>query len=711
MEKHNILISLVIILLVCSACQSVPFPENPGSAAPETDQASSPTNWDPSQEGQSQNRSLVTVKAASGKTIHFEAAGRDPADIPHLVLTRNGQLTGAAERSLEIEVSGIKVPPAGVTVTISLETQHADPEKEKPRERIRGWSESIPITNTTSLPRTGAAVTFRHEFDLTIPSDPKPVLTPTDYYRLDIDLHYAGQSDAEPVHMIDLEYAFLLESQWIVPLPDVLESSPGAAPDELVVYACDMFMPARASSDEAPGMARRNFSSFLQKKIIPQMVEAFRTQSNDWRFPWYPEWTNYRSEEGKVLSVTLSDGVTWFHGPASTLGNEAISITLKKQDLIHQNKIPARLIKTFHHELFHNIQRSINKHFGGNGDLDGKEDAWTFFSEGMAVFAASVGQPYEEFHPEFFGEGYLDRANQFLLWDLNAGYDQVNQLSTLYWRFLYEKCAGMKDGLEDSEAGMQIIRLALEALYSGEIVDINSTGDLVKYLPAVMDRALAGSACPFHNYEESLVAFAHAIYALRLQNGRCIQPGQPAGCELYDPDGHYTVPQVTVIHYLGTRLTYSADNQPGSTGKANRNGMGNTQDYANPSNQENPPSPPAIPHSFGIDFIEVELDQSFNGQSLALEFAGVPGSLARFNVQIVQLSGAGGDTGSQIISGQVVSQEILSNTSPGGSLEVVLPTIDMGRVNMLALIITRLDTSESEDPVGGYSLTLHPNNP
>jgi hypothetical protein len=87
--------------------------------------------------------------------------------------------------------------------------------------------------------------------------------------------------------------------------------------------------------------------------------------------------------------------------------------------------------------------------------------------------------------------------------------------AALYWRFLYERCGGMKAGLEDPAAGMGIIRRALNVLYSKEIVDIHTSSDLVSELPAVMDQALAGSACPFETYEESLAAFTQAVYDLR----------------------------------------------------------------------------------------------------------------------------------------------------------------------------------------------------
>jgi hypothetical protein len=43
-----------------------------------------------------------------------------------------------------------------------------------------------------------------------------------------------------PLHTLHQEHALLLESQWGVPLPEVLEAAPCAAPDKLMVYYSDM---------------------------------------------------------------------------------------------------------------------------------------------------------------------------------------------------------------------------------------------------------------------------------------------------------------------------------------------------------------------------------------------------------------------------------------------------------------------------------------
>ena len=101
--------------------------------------------------------------------------------------------------------------------------------------------------------------------------------------------------------------------------------------------------------------------------------------------------------------------------------------------------------------------------------------------------------------------------------DFESSYAEIDfHHAALYWRFLYEQCGGMKGGVEDPLAGMRIIKRTLNALYSKEIIDIDSTSDLTIGVPAVMDQALEGSSCPFNTYQESLAAFADAVDALRL---------------------------------------------------------------------------------------------------------------------------------------------------------------------------------------------------
>ena len=58
--------------------------------------------------------------------------------LPHLVLFQNGVLSEAVDRTPILKLAGIDAPPTGVTVTLTLETQHIDPDLgESPGQRIR----------------------------------------------------------------------------------------------------------------------------------------------------------------------------------------------------------------------------------------------------------------------------------------------------------------------------------------------------------------------------------------------------------------------------------------------------------------------------------------------------------------------------------------------------------------------------------------------
>jgi len=244
----------------------------------------------------------------------------------------------------------------------------------------------------------------------------------------------------------------------------------------------------------------------------------------------------------------------------------------------------------------------------------------------------------------------------------------------MYWRFLYEQCGGMSNGVEAPAAGMQIIRRSLMTLYTGNIVDINSATNLVEKLPEIMDQALAGSACPFQTYTESLVAFARAIYALRLMDGRCIAPGIPTGCGFYDPHQVYGDPPISTITYNRTQQSYSGE----------------------------------INSSFGMDFVEVILDPATEGQPLALEFGATSGAETVFNVQLWLLLDSGEGTKPRPMLTQLTSPETLTEATPEGTLFYVIPAIDPIVTNRLGLIITRLDIHEDSDPKGAYTIVLHP---
>jgi hypothetical protein len=176
----------------------------------------------------------VTLHAASGATITFKPHNGEPQaavpaqtmDLPHLVLYRNGVLTDPRERTLIVELSGIEVPPAGVTVTLKLETQHGNPDLGGGSEhRIAVERESQHIANAAAIPQTGAAAVFTYEFSGTLPSGTAALPTPTDYLRYELAVLDAHHPISNPLLLFYQDHALLLENQWTATLPKVDEAS------------------------------------------------------------------------------------------------------------------------------------------------------------------------------------------------------------------------------------------------------------------------------------------------------------------------------------------------------------------------------------------------------------------------------------------------------------------------------------------------------
>lgn len=672
------LLSLSALLFLTLGCQVVAGSTSasvPGLTAPLIRPAAAPG---------------VTLWAASGATILFTTQnGQTVADVPpqrldlpHLVLYRNGALSAPTERTLVVQVRGMAIPPPGVTVTLELATHHGDPDPgDHQDQRIVVWRESQWIANPTGVTTTDVVVVFTHEFTESVVSGGATTATPTDYFGYDLTVIGASRPAADPLQTFRSDYALLLENQWVAPLPEVQEERAGAAPEALVVYYCDMVPFRKSPHDPATWLLRKDVTDYVGIELVPQMVEAYRVQTDVWGFPWYDAWTSYRPDEPERLTVALSDGHTWFHSWAPTMGHSGISIRVKGGDNAAYDTLTDGLMSSFHHELFHNVQRSILLHSGGNGNVNGLDAAWQFFSEGTAVLASSVGQPRGQFSYTVWLQNYMFYANNFVLFgggrsrDLNKSYREINPYqASLYWRFLYEQCGGLAGDAEDPTMGMRIIGDALKVLYSGDIVDIAASTDLVGAIPKIMARALAGSSCPFQTYEESLVAFAGAIFGLRLERGRCIEPDIPGRCGFYDPYRQYQEPHVSTLSFAGADYVY--------------------QD--------------SIGSSFGIDLIEVTLDRATDGQPLTVEFYRAPTSDAVFSVLLWPLTDLGEGVKPRRISAEAATAQILQRVNPDGSLTFVIPAIHWATYDRLGLIITRLDAQEALDPIGAYTVGLHP---
>ena len=642
----------------------------------------------------------ITVRAASGATIGFTTQNGQPADdvpprgldLPHLVLYRNGALTHPDERTLIITLSDLVLPSSGLTVTLRVQTYHGDPDLgDALEDRITVWRESKWLGYPPALDGTAGTLVFEHEFGATVMSGTERVATPTDYFRYDLTIVDEGLSALGPMYTFSQDHVFLMENQWSAALKPQQMGSEGAAPDELVVYYCDMFVFQRDTSDLTSRLHRGEIPHYVQKELAPAMLEAFRVQTEDWGFPWQGAWTSYRAEDGKQrLSVALSDGETWFHGQAPMRGHSGISIRTNSGSNRNYETLTEGLLSTFHHELFHNLQKGVVQQFGGHGDADGQERAWGFFAEGTAVLAESVAQPATQFTETSGSRTYISHANGFIgrssfHGELNSSYARMTPYrAAIYWRFLYEQCGGMVNGTDDPSAGMRIIRQSLEVLYSEAKVDISISADLAHYLPAVIDQVLKGPEarlCPFQTFRESLQHFAQAIYQLRMDGGRCTAPGTPAGCGFYDPEDLYFDPPVSTLTYRGERVVFEAVDQA---------------------------YPRGIRSSFGIDFVDVELEPGTQGQPLTIEFSGASGGGAEFSVEIWQLMDSGISGGSKAGLFQVGGPAKLARRATDGHLLYAISEIDTGETNRLGLIITRLDSEEDSDPVGAYTIVLWP---
>jgi len=621
----------------------------------------------------------VTLKAANDATILFKAKnGKEVTTptspgrkIPHLVLNRNGVLTPSFERTLLLSLTNLVVPKSGLYARLLIETQHSDPDLgRKQTNKFQLYEE------TKFIPYLGedqqlASVDFNVVFEGFLKYQQKSIRTPTDYYSYHLTL-------LDPHGNVRREfndgYSFLMENQWRVPLPKVLEASPGAAPNTLLIYYYDM-IPFQANlRDPDTQIPRQAVARYIQTELIPAMLQAFKTQTELWGMPWYAEWSNYRTDEDpKTLSIALGDFGTWFHGSAPSLGHALISIRVDGS-FGEYASITDGILSVFHHELFHNQQRNISLHFGGKGNIAGKNEAWKLFTEGTAALASAVGHPKVQFERTTWMRTYLKRANAFIgsdgnfIGDLNRSYPEVPYHLAIYWRFLYESCGGIQNGSEDPATGMQVIRHTLETLYKGEVVDINSSTDVIAALPRIIDASLrATPSCVFHTYDESLIGFARAIYLLRLEDGRCPTSDHSNDCGFYDPRRLYLTPPAEDFHI-----------QAGSTTQING----------------------SISTSYGIDLLELEFDPSANGKTLKLIFKNISDPEDAFHVELWKVKTLQSEAEPESYSAQ--RGESMSMRTENGYLTMEVDNLNVNEFNKIGLIITRIDSSENTEASGRY---------
>jgi len=623
----------------------------------------------------------ILFKANNGKSIGGEPS--PSREIPHLVLKRNGMLTSPEERSLIIQVQGISVPPAGAIISLEVHTQHEAPGIDQEPGPILVWEE----TRWMAGSNPGPVLQFHKVFTDVSTVNNQQILTPTDYFQIDLRVKNPDPRSSSTHFEFHQEYAFLLENQWLVDLPQVSEHSPGAAPSAMLLHYYDMLPFIENSGDTWKPIPRSDIPAYLSTELIPAMQEAFFIESVQWGFPWYHAWRSYRPDDPTdCLSVALTDGSTWYHGQAEARGSASISLNVDSEDNQNYQGLTDSLMSTFYHELFHNLQRSLNLHLGGDGDVDGIGDAWMFFSEGSAVLATSVGLSEVQFAPNPGSPVYFLEANGFLAGggndkrDLVRSYQEMDPYNaSIYWRFMYEHCGGMSPGSENARLGMHVIHNVLSVLYSKGIVNIQTSGDLVEHIPAIMDAAIVGTpSCPFDNYRESLLAFAAAVYGLQFDAGRCTEAGLPHGCQMYDPQHSYLYFGIPEYTYKGEQLILDSSRQPNLV---------------------------RIPSSFGMQFIEINLIDELPEGPLKIKLANPGNPEIELALRVVPLEREPG-TGNMIplFDTRMVSQSL--STGQDNGVIYTIENEDLQRFSQLGLIITRVDNRETSNPAGNYVIRI-----
>jgi hypothetical protein len=426
------------------------------------------------------------------------------------------------------------------------------------------------------------------------------------------------------------------------------------------IFYATLFPFARGQADLDNRLAPPEVADFIEYHFVPLILETWHTQFHTWGFsPIHPAW-----DRDKVVEIFITDppfalfgGTGTYTISASENGNPYPDRRLWWFSSNNSFREYATLENAyrvlFSHEFFHLVQWNAILSAGCS------TQKWTnVFIEAQAKFAPSVQYPelvLRGDHTIRADTTYHGVARRFLQLRLNTSYgtleaETVHLYDTaLYWRFLYEQFGNMR-----------VIRAALEEMACGHDPDI------VAALDGVLDSTLARFDGPLQTFEESLIAFAQANYALRLENGRCFTT-DPAECRgrYYDPHRSYTDhPSLEAeLYHSGHELFYQG----------------------------------AVGSSFGMDFIKVHLDPALHGQplSIALQSEG-----ARFDAQVWRLR-----SGDRNPTAVTQHPEPMERTS-ANVFTYNIPHLDTSEYNQLALIITRIDPGERTDPTGNYHLTL-----
>jgi len=433
------------------------------------------------------------------------AAEPEPFELPVLYLHRQREAAPAEERTLTVELSGVR----GGQVTIEALSLHED----------RGTGAQRLESTFFSLPDRGCTAKAPCSLRWTLPPT-----TVSDLYTLRLK-DSAGELLWASAHPERPDLALL--DTWDMSIDGYTVR---------LTYAA-LFPFAKGPNDADKRLSPTEVTDFFAAQFGPLILETWRTQFHTWGFgPIVPGWDT----DGIVEIVVTAPPFALFGGTGTyTVSHLQDGTPYPERRLwwysSSPNFAPYDTLENayravFAHEFFHMVQWNAILSVGGSGQR------WdNTFIEGQGKFAPSVQYPELEVrrgHVRGAASEYGVAARHFLQTRMNASYrdleaDRVDRYdAALYWRFLYEQLGDMR-----------IVRAALEEMA------LRYRPDIEAGIAEVMDAAFARAGGPFASFEESLTAFSAANYALRLENGRCTGEA-PGACDgkYLDPDSIYSAP-------------------------------------------------------------------------------------------------------------------------------------------------------------------------
>ncbi len=623
----------------------------------------------------------LEMTSAGGKLIEFRTYNGEESknhrveirQIPHLVLLRNGELTSPDERSLSVVLRDFKLPGSAEAIDIIVETQNGDPDAGGgAMNRIQVKKSRINLDANDKARDQLRGLSFSYILGSKSEQEPADLeSTPSGYYRVAVRAVETKNGEERSIPLYDQDYAFLLESQWVVDLPLEIGVPAGAGPRQLVIYYTDM-TPFQSDTFTVEGrLPRQAVNSYIETIVAPGMLAIIKQEAINWRFPWSSAWRGYRpGEDYQRISVALTDQKEWFHGRAPKGGFATLSINVHQFDLQTYVDVTDWIYSIFSHELFHNVQRNMNLLNNGDGEPEGSQHAWKVVTEGTALLIESLMRSYFGTLSNNGNDPYLARLRTYLTGsmpnssNLNTSITQLSPYEmVVYWRFLYNNCQPAIGESDNFDQGLGIIRQTLETLYTDHEILDDSLDNVPLDFAKLMDRVFANSQlCKYTTYRESLASFARSLYALRYEEQDCSGMNEAGECleEATTP-----APPAIELVYTGEPLTIED----------------------------------RISSSYGMDFYEISLPD-VDPEAVQLDFICLTGDVAAYQVELITLS-------SQIQVGDALVPSRLSREAAAGvPIRATTPYPEDENITKLGVVITRVDPNENADPIGGYRLTI-----